>query len=247
MSINIQKNQSGMAHVLLGLIVVVVIAVIGGVAWKVSKNSSTPSTGINKVVQDKCMAEVNDSVFCKFAGAFGNVGDYKVIVNSTAEGSASVLELANDSKGNSSMVVKVNGQEQGNIISYSGVTYSKDYTDGQWFKYAASDTTKPSTVDLKKEFLKSDFKGDDGQKLEYKKIGTEKCDNLSCYKYQTVDSQKPTETDYIWFDTKDYLLRRATVNDSKTNSNAEMTISYASVVISAPSPTKDAPTADTTQ
>lgn len=100
-------------------------------------------------------------------------------------------------------------------------------------------------MDLKKEFLKGDFKGDNGQKLEYKKIGTEKCDKLSCYKYQIVDSQKSTETDFIWFDTKDFLLRRATVNDSKAGTNVEMTVTYASVVISAPSPTKDVPTAAT--
>lgn len=242
-----QKNQSGIAHVLLGIIVVVVVAAIGAVAWKVNNNRSKPSTAINKVVQDKCMTEVKDSVFCKFAGAFGNVGDYKVSVNTTAEGSTSVLELANDSKGNSSMVVKVNGQEQGNIVSYSGVTYSKDYTDGQWFKYAASDTTKPSTVDLKKEFLKSDFKNDSGQSFTYKNLGTEQCGTLKCYKYQETDPAKPTEITYLWFDTKDSLLRRVTANDSKANSNADMTITYGTVVISLPSPTKDFPTTDTTQ
>ena len=238
-----QKNESGIAHVLLALLVVIVLAAIGAVAWKVNDNRSTTTTSINKEVQDKCTTAVNDEQFCKCAGAFGNVGDYKVTVNSTDQTSTSVLELANDSKGNSSMLVKVNGQEQGNVVVYSGVTYSKDYTDGQWFKFAASDTAKPETVDLKKEFLKSDFKGDNGQKLEYKKIGTEKCDALTCYKYQVVDPEKTTETDFLWFDTKDYLLRRATVNDSNAGTNVEMTITYGSVVISLPSPTKDVPAA----
>lgn len=241
MSKKFQKNETGIAHVLLGLIVVVVIAAIGLVAWKVSSNRSSSTTSINKEVQDKCKTVVNDDLFCKFSGIFGNVGDYKTTVNSTAEGSTSVLELANDSKGNSSMVIKVNGQEQGNVVVFSGVTYSKDYTDGQWFKFGASDTNKPQTLDLKKEFLKSDFKGDNGAKLEYKKIGTEKCDKLTCYKYQIVDSLKPTETSYLWFDTKSYLLRRVTVNDSKASTNADMTVTYESVVISAPSPAKDLP------
>lgn len=238
-----QKNMSGLAQIQLALLIAVVIAAVGLVGWKVNDNRSTSSTSINKEVQDKCTAAVNDALFCKFAGAFGNVGDYRVTVNSTDKTGTSVLELANDSKGNSSMLVKVNGQEQGNIVVYSGVTYSKDYTDGQWFKFAASDTAKPETVDLKKEFLKSDFKGDKGQKLEYKKIGTEKCDKLTCYKYQSVDPEKTTETDFLWFDTKDYLLRRVTVNDSKAGTNVEMTVTYASVVISAPSPTKDVPAA----
>ena len=243
MTNKLQRNESGIAHVLLALLVVVVLAVIGVVAWKVNDSRSTSSTSVNKAVQDKCMSEVNDELFCKFAGAFGNVGDYKVIVNTTAEGGSSVLELASDSKGNSSMVVKVNGQEQGNVVVYSGVTYLKDYTDGQWFKYGSNDTNKPEALDLKKEFVKSDFKGDNGQKLGYKKIGTEKCDKLSCYKYQTTDPEKPDETSYLWFDTKNYLLRRATVNDSKANTNADMTLTYESVVISLPSPTKDIPAA----
>ena len=245
MAKSFQKNESGIANVLLALLVVIVLAAIGAVAWKVNDNRSTSSISINKEVQNKCTTAVNDELFCKFAGAFGNVGDYKVTVNSTDQTGTSVLELANDSKGNSSMMVKVNGQEQGNTVVYSGVTYSKDYTDGQWFKFASSDTNKPATVDLKKEFLTGDFKGDNGQKLEYKKIGTEKCDKLSCYKYQIVDSQKSTETDFIWFDTKDFLMRRATVSDSKTNTNVEMTITYESVTIALPSPTKDVPAAAT--
>ena len=238
-----QKNMSGLAHVQLALLVAVIIGVVGLVGWKVSDNSSTSSISINKEVQDKCMAAVNDEQFCKFAGAFGNVGDYKVAVNSTEQTGTSTLELANDSKGNSSMLVKVNGQEQGNIIVFNGTTYSKDYTDGKWFKYAASDTTKPETVDLKKEFLKGDYKGDNGQKLEYKKIGTEKCGELTCHKYQVVDPEKTTETDFLWFDTKDFLLRRATVNDSKAGTSVEMTVTYSSVTITEPSPTKDIPAA----
>lgn len=243
MTNKLQKNESGIAHVLLALLVVIVLAAIGAVAWKVNDNRSTSSISINKEVQNKCTAVVNDELFCKLAGAFGNVGDYKVTVNSTEEKGTSVVELANDSKGNSSMVVKVNGQEQGNVVVYSGVTYVKDYSDGQWFKYGTNDANKPQTVDLKKEFLKGDFKGDNGQKLEYKKIGTEKCDALTCYKYQVVDPEKTTETDFLWFDTKEYLLRRATVSDSKTGTNVEMTVTYGSVVISLPSPTKDVPAA----
>src|SRR3989344_4701929 len=115
------------------------------------------------------------------------------------------------------MLVKVNGQEQGNVVVYSGVTYSKDYTDGQWFKFAASDTAKPETVDLKKEFLKSDFKNDSGQNLTYKNLGTEQCGVLKCHKYQETDPAKLTETTYLLFDTKDFLLRRVTANDSKAN------------------------------
>ncbi|MBI2589126.1 hypothetical protein HYW35_02905 [Candidatus Saccharibacteria bacterium] len=224
------------------LLVALVIVVAGGVWLATKSDNTTTKTSVNKELQDKCKTEVNDDTFCKFVGSFGNAGDYKVSVNSTAPEGTSVLELANDSQGNSSMVAKQNGQEQANIIVFSSTTYSKDYSDGKWFKYSSSDSSKPTTLDLKKEFAKGDFKGDNGQKLEYKKITTEKCGKLSCYKYQIVDPQKTSQEGFIWFDTKDYLLRRVTVKEGTTN--ADMSLSYSSVSISAPSPTKDDPSAD---
>ncbi|MBI2588795.1 hypothetical protein HYW35_01090 [Candidatus Saccharibacteria bacterium] len=239
---NLQKNMNGLAHIQLALLLAAVIAVVGVVGWKVQSNSSTPSTGISKVTQDKCTAAVNDKQFCKFAGAFASVTNYKAAVTAIDKtGQSASYDLAYDSKNNISMVLKLNSQEQANVIVYSGITYSKDYTDGKWFKYASADKNAPQALDLKKEFLKSDFKNDKGEQLTYKNLGTEKCDKLTCYKYQESDPQKPTETDYLWFDTKNYLLRRVSVNDSKAGSNAEMTVTYGSVTISLPSPTKDAP------
>lgn len=231
------------------LLVVVLVVVAGGV-WLATKSdggsgssgsTAKSSSSVNKEVQDKCKADVNDELFCKFAGHFASVGDYKVTVNTTDQSGASVLELASDSKGNSTMLVKQNGQEQGSVIVFSGTTYSKDYTDGTWFKFSSSDTTKPAALDLKKEFVKGDFKAEDGQKIDYKNVGTEKCGNLNCHKYQVVDPTKQGEEGFIWFDTKDYLLRRVTIKNSDTNT--DMSLSYSAVNISAPSPTKDAPSA----
>lgn len=187
------------------------------------------------------MVDVNDELFCKFAGAFAAASAYKVSANITGSEGTSTVELASDAKDNSQMVVKQNGQEQANIVFYNGVTYSKDYTDGQWFKYDSSDSNKPEVTDLKKEFAKGDFKTDDGRKISYVKSGTEKCDSLSCYKYQVKDPSKPNEEGFIWFDTKDYLLRRISIKDEGTNT--DMTVIYSSVNISQPSPTKDVPSA----
>ncbi len=243
MTKKLQRNQNGIAQVMLAAIVIVVIAAIGLVAWKVSSNRSTLSTGINKATQDKCMTEVNDKQLCKFAGVFANVTDYKVAINGTDSTGPSVITLSYDSKNNISENVTQNGKDQGSVIVYSGVTYVKDSTtEGVWFKFAAGDKNAPAALDLKKEFLKADFKNDSGQKFTYKNLGTEKCDKLTCYKYQETDPAKPTETTYLFIDTKDSLLRRISVSDSTAKTSAEMTITYATVVIAAPSPTKDVPT-----
>lgn len=140
------------------------------------------------------------------------------------------------------MIVKQNDQEQANVVVYNGTTYLKDYSDGQWIKYASNDPSKPEVTDLKKEFAKGDFKSDSGQKITYTKIGSEACGNLKCYKYQVKDPDTPGDN-FLWFDTKDYLLRRITLKDQ--SSSTDMTITYATVNITEPSPTKEAPSLDT--
>lgn len=220
------------------VLLVVAVVIIGGGIWLATKGGGT-SVSINKELQSKCLTQVNDDLFCKFAGAFGNAGDYRVTVNTTDGTSTSVLELSSDSKSNSSMVVRTNGQEQGSVVLYNGVTYVKDSSDGQWFKYGASDTNKPEVLDLKKEFVKGDFKSDNGEKIDYIKIGTEKCGDLTCYKYQVKEPAKADQEGFLWFDTKNYLLRRVTIKQG--SSNTDMSVNYTSVSISEPSPTKDFP------
>jgi|SRR3989344_697602 len=226
----------------LALLVAAVI-IVGGGAYLITKDEGTVS--VNKELQSKCTTQVNDETFCKFAGAFGNAGDFKVNVSSNDQSGASTIELASDSKGNSSMVIKKDGQEQGNVIVFNGVTYLKDYTDGQWFKFSSTDTNKPEVLDLKKEFAKGDFKGDAGQTLQYKQIGTEACGNLTCFKYQVIDPNKPNEEGFVWFDTKDYLLRR--VSGKSDGDTTDMNLTYTKVSISEPSPTKDFPSVSPSQ
>ncbi len=223
---------------------IVAVVVVGGGIWFATKGDEPKS--VNKEVQSKCMTDVNDELFCKFAGAFGNVSAYTVSATSTsADQGTSSFSIASDSKDNTQMIIKQNDQEQASVVVYNGVTYLKDYTDGQWFKYSSDDPNKPEVTDLKKEFAKGDFKADNGQKIDYIKIGTEACDSMQCYKYQVKDPTTPSQEGFIWFDTKDYLLRRVTIKDS--GSNTDMSVNYAAVNIAQPSPTKDLPSVDTLQ
>lgn len=225
-------------------LVIVILIVIGGGIWLANKDSS-PNVSMNKELYDKCMADVNDKTFCTFAGAFGNVSAYKVEATSTSDSGTSTIEMSSDSKNNSQMVIKQNGQEQANVVSYNGSTYSKDYTDGKWFKYPAGDANAPQTTDLKKEFAKGDFKNDKGQKIDYVNSGTEACGDLTCYKYQVKDPALPEQQGYVWFDNKDYLMRKLTIKDSK--SDTVMLVSYPTVTIAEPSPTKEVPAGTTGQ
>ena len=224
---------------------VIVVAVVG--IWLGTKGddkstdsskSSGTSLSINKEAQDKCLAAVNDKVFCKFAGAFANIGDYKVNVTSNGTDGSSVIELANAANGNSLMVSKVNGVENANVVVFNGVTFAKDPADGQWIKFSATSTSKPEAVDRKKEFLKADYKNDSGKAEQYVNKGTEACGSLTCYKYQIIDPDKPNDEGFLWFDNSSYLLRRISSKDSN-GTTAEMTFSYESVNITEPTPVKE--------
>jgi len=59
---------------------------------------------------------------------------------------------------------------------------------------------------------------------------------LTCFKYQITDTSTPTTETFVWFDTKDFLLRRITTKDGVNTS--DMTLSYDKVSISTPSPVK---------
>ena len=75
--------------------------------------------------------------------------------------------------------------------------------------------------------------------IEYsiKKIGKEKCGKLSCLKYQIIDKTQPNAVQYFWFDAKEYRLQHYYLKAA--DSTTDLVLTYDSVKIDAPSPTKD--------
>ncbi|MBI4034544.1 hypothetical protein HY380_01445 [Candidatus Saccharibacteria bacterium] len=221
----------------------IIVAAIGVGIWQLTKgdSQSSISSGINTAVQDKCQDQIGDATFCKFAGYFSNAGSYKVSATTTSDSGTSTIDLASDTSGNSEMVIKQNNQEQASIVYYNGISYQKDYTDGKWFKFESGATNAPTVTDLKSEFVKGDFdKNEQGKKITYKSAGTEACGNLTCYKYFVSEASSPPSSGHLWFDNRDYLLRKVTVNSG--GSSTEMNLTYEGVSISEPSPTKPVPT-----
>lgn len=202
-----------------------------------SSSSSSPSVSVNKEVQDKCLAEVKDATFCKFAGAFANVSDYSAIMTSVSDGTTTVANMAISASGNSSMTVKENGTTSANIVFYDGSTYIQDPSDQQWFKYTAADA--PAVLDIKKEFLATGFKDDSGTSNQFVNKGTETIDGKECYKYQVIETDKPDQQGFMWFDKDSFLLRKLSNVDGGTV--LSMTFSYDKVSISQPSPIKATP------
>lgn len=238
-----QKDQHGIAHLLVIVVIVVIVAVAGFAAWRVSSNkktttSSPTATVANKAVEDSCNKELKDKDLCKFASNFKLSGiSYRSTVTTVAEGKTTVMNMEVDAKDNSSIVTTEDSKETGAFISFNKATYVKDAASGTWIKYSSSDSSTP-----KETSPTSDIKID-AQDLtansttSYKNLGKEACGKLSCFKYQVTDTQQPGTTSYIWFDTKDYMMQRWSTKDAK--GSTDMTFSYVSVTIKEPSPVKE--------
>ncbi len=234
------KNQSGIAHLMI-IIGLVVIAVIAAVAWKVSSSKST-TTVASKAVQSACEKEINDKNFCKFAASFTLNTSYEATITTVdTAGATSSMTMQSDTKNNSSIVSRADGKETAAYVSLDGDTYFKDESTGSWTKIAG-DKTKPTvtspTSDIKIDTTDLTAKNT----TTYKYLSKEKCGSLNCFKYQIVDTAATGTTQYIWFDDKNYQMQRWYSKDA--NGSTDMSFTYKSIKISAPSPVSDTSASD---
>lgn len=221
------------------VVVVVVLAAAGFVGWKVIDNNKDKGAGsvtdVAKQIAANC--DLDDKDLCKFFSSWKENKYYKVQLESVNEGKKSTGTIYAEGTDKSHIVTTGDGVAY-EAISIGNTTYIKDNSDGKWWKqtYKASETneTPTSNYDFKEP---SDDKPAE-QQTTYKKLGTEACDGLTCFKYQVVDPANTDTTEYIWFDTKDYQLRR-TRTESKNGDYSDSKLSYAKVTIKEPSPVKE--------
>jgi outer membrane lipoprotein-sorting protein len=225
------KDQRGVGH--LGLIIaMVVVLALGGVGYFVyTKNKNDGST--NPALQNvEC--PYDDKDLCKFFTSYKALDSYTV--TSTSEADGEKLEMVLRVDGEDKSHLKMEGATPYEVITIGQATYTKA-ADGTWWKQTNENETAAD--------LKSDVSVDleepetvEGEPTEiYQKEGKEKCGNLTCFKYRTTDSAGSAATTYIWFDDKDYQLRRTQViSDGNTS---DMLFSYDNVNITEPSPVKE--------
>lgn len=229
------NDQRGVGH--LGLIIaVVVVLAIGGVGYFVyNKNKSGGTSTADKAIQEalknaKC--DYDDKDLCKFFTSYEAQKYFTIDSVSESDGKKTTMTLKTEGDGKSYM--KIGGETPYEVIYIGTTTYTKA-ADGTWWKQ----TTKNDTAD--------DFKSDadidiqepenaEAAKTKYKKIGKEKCGNLTCFKYQEI-LPDPAAISYLWFDDKDYQIRRTQTIDNGNTTDA--TYSYGKVSITEPSPVKE--------
>jgi len=239
----IQKDQSGVAHLLMVVLLVVVIAVIGFAGYEVTKKNKTTTksnTVSNTTVasqQSACQQQLNDETLCKFDTNMSklNTTSYSFVMTASDGTNTSVTTMKSDGKGNLEGSIKTQGFNY-DIITVPKYTFVKN-DDGSWTRYPADSSEAPPADDPLKDFKLSENNDyTEGGKLSYKKMGQEACGNLTCYKYEVTDKTDPSApmVDTVWFDTKNYQLRRMSYKDPLTAATVDMTITFENVTVTAP-------------
>jgi len=227
------------------IFIIVIVLAVGGVGYYVfskhkdstNANLSPAEVASSKAVADACNKALNDKDFCKFASNWKGLESYKSTITTTTKDGTSAFAVEAESSTKSKTTTSTGGKESSAFVTIGNDFYTKDESDGSWTKYVGS-ATKEESSNIKDDIKVSDFSTDSTAtgKTQYKKIGKEPCGNLTCFKYQVIDPSTPTTDQFIWFDTKDYLLRRWSSKDA--DGTTDMTISYEKVSVSVPSPIK---------
>lgn len=235
------RDSRGVAHLLIVIIVLVVVGAIGFVGYSVySKQQDKAASGgagaIAKAIAEASCEDADKNI-CKFMASWKLHDNYTVNMTSTHEGKTetSVYKIDGDKKTHFAS----SGETSYEFVVIDDVTYTKA-SNGVWWKQKATPATKEVTETAKPDFEEDTPKDENKEvsKTTYKNLGTEACGKLTCYKYQVVDPNNTESTELIWFDTKDYQLRKMR-SEGKDGAVTEQTYSYDKVTIKVPSPVKD--------
>lgn len=220
------------------VIVAVLLIVIGGGYFAYSKFGNSgegtllPSLSSSKL-NSSC--KYNDPDLCKFVNNWKEVKNLTMSSTDNSGGKTTTSTFKMEGEDKSQIIMSESGKESYNAITIGNTTYTKDYSDNKWFKY----TTKSEDIDDSDLNIDFDDKAEEVEdKTTYEKVGKEACGKFTCFKYKVIDPAVTDSTDYIWFDDKEYMLRK-TRNESKDGTISEATYDYAKLSISEPSPVKE--------
>lgn len=230
-------DQRGIAHLGLILIVVAVLGVIGFAGYTVlNKGGEKVAQTVADKAADKAMQQaakeeckrINDDDLCKFYTQFKLTKQYRMTMTAP-DGSKSVFEMDGD-KSHTSM--------HGGGMHFESISIGDDYyykSGDTWYKQAAKEQTnlpKTSDLELKEPAADTDTSKASEDQPVYRKLGKEACGPLQCFKYEIVESADGSDKQFIWFDDKDYQMRRASTVAAE--GTTDTTFEYATVSVKAP-------------
>lgn len=234
------KDQRGVAMALVIVLVIVGVAGVGGFIWWRVMDAQQSNNSANSETVASANCEYDDQDLCRFMTSYKLGVDYKVESTMTTDGATQKITTESTGDGqNMHTTMTVQGRPYETIV-IGNTTYTKDNSDGKWWKQTDSSQPPASTSEQSiPDFTDPNGVNEEGAKVEYKKVGTETCDNRTCFKYQVIDPSFADQTQYLWFDNQDYQLRRMTT--VLGGNNSDFVFSYDNVSVQAPTDTKDLP------
>lgn len=233
----LHRNNHGIAHIALVIVLVVVLAGIGFAAYRVMNQDTDYATSPNNTPASEnrtaeVTCELDDENLCKFFKNFSERDSYKMTLTKVGESGKTTATISVQGD-RTHMVFETSGQSS-EIITIGRVHYTK--AGDIWYKKTIEegDTVNDYSDDYRFEFGQSN----DKPGVEYKKIGKEACGDLTCFKYQVVDTKFASDSkQFIYFDDKDYQLRMVRTEDGAGIS--EILFVYQDATVNEPSPVKE--------
>lgn len=225
----LQKDNRGIAPVIIVVLVVAILAAVGFVGYRTMNKDKSTSVG-DAVKQAVTKCTYSDKDLCKFITNFKANKYYTVKSTSTSSGTTTNMTMQYVAPNKT--YLKMDGEGSYEVITIDKTTYTK--AGSTWYKSVAKPNS--STSDTKVDF--DEPKDDTTAQETYKSLGKEACGSLTCFKYEVIDKNNTNTKEYIWFDTKDYQLRK-TRSEGPGSDVSESTFSYDKVSINEPSPVKD--------
>jgi outer membrane lipoprotein-sorting protein len=228
---SVHKNTQGASRVALFLIILLVLGGIGYAAWRLSHVNKKQSVKQEEQAAIKCVSD--DQTICKFITRWKPEDSYRFTLEETTDGVTTTTTSDYDLSGPDKIHTKVEGATPSEVISIGDTVYTK--AGGTWWKETIKHGSESGGSHGKKDQSDQDF--ETVKPTQYSRVGKEACGKLQCYKYEVNDPGNADTQQFVWFDDKEYKLRKLTFETADTSS--EQTFEYIKVKITAPSPVKD--------
>ena len=238
------SSQSGFGHIGLILAVVGVVTLGGLIAWRYLGAQKSPATSAGtslaqQLASAKC--DYDDKDLCKFFVSWKQHDNYRMTSKSVDKKENSTTSITYDVQGDKTYSLIKSPAFNSTTITVGARTTYILAADGTWWKQTLPENEQTTTTESvpKVELNEPSEETTDtaAPKTEYKLSGKEACGKLTCFKYQVLNPETPGTTEYIWFDDKDYQLRRSTSDSAEFSS--DMTFTYDNVVVKVPTSYKE--------
>lgn len=204
------------------VIVIICLVVIVGAFYTGFRRITKISEQAAKPTEQKCLTYISDEHLCKFVANSETEGFNNNVSVTTTSGnnSLTITSIETETPDRIHSVTTNGSYELSEYVLYDDQGYIKDFTDGKWANYTDSEyaaTEAGITYDFSAESTEDVIEFRDN----YKRIGMEGCGDRNCHKYQIIDPEDDSLKTFVWFDDKDYLIRRYQMSDETSTQNTE--------------------------